>query len=448
MKKVKYPNLNDYDLSAYEELKGDILYKINGGVVMSEADRQAMAQAGANNDKAAQEEILKKYESTETPSSTPPATTQTTPPPTSTTPPATNTTPNTNNPTTSPTTTTEKPKQNPKPSTTSGGSTDGGTTTPTNNNTINNNGYPSYVDPTNKTVNANINSNKSVEEAFSAYYILSDKGYTFRLVDGSNVVHTFSSVEAAAKYVKSLEIKNDSVDKAEIDKYSIIGKDKNVQFEMQMIDSQKKGSKNGIEYGLQSGYVEDLEGAYGMGHAGWFTQINNNFNFFEITGISESTNGIDENTAPGTTLVDKWGSETTVLSNSPVKFPTPGSAKSSGNDTNAACLVRVYKSKDEMKNHLKQMGFDQMVVFNQTSLENSYIYEGSVENGVNFKGYQLLNNSCGIIARKSLTVDGSGINSISTNTRPSFFSYAIPNEIGNTLYTGNLGKSFLVDLRE
>ena len=31
MKKVKYPNLNDYDLSAYEELKGDVLYKINGG---------------------------------------------------------------------------------------------------------------------------------------------------------------------------------------------------------------------------------------------------------------------------------------------------------------------------------------------------------------------------------------------------------------------------------
>ena len=31
MKKVKYPNLNDYDLSAYEELKGDVLYMINGG---------------------------------------------------------------------------------------------------------------------------------------------------------------------------------------------------------------------------------------------------------------------------------------------------------------------------------------------------------------------------------------------------------------------------------
>ena len=45
MKKVKYPNLNDYDLSAYEELKGDVLYKINGGA-MSEADQAAMAKQG------------------------------------------------------------------------------------------------------------------------------------------------------------------------------------------------------------------------------------------------------------------------------------------------------------------------------------------------------------------------------------------------------------------
>ena len=93
MKKVNYPNLNDYDLSAYEELKGDVLYMINGGVVMDPADMYAMQQADAHHDEETKEEILKKYESTETPSSTPPATTQTTPPPTSTTPPATNTTP-------------------------------------------------------------------------------------------------------------------------------------------------------------------------------------------------------------------------------------------------------------------------------------------------------------------------------------------------------------------
>ena len=43
---MKYPNLDDYDLSDYVELKGDILYKINGGA-MSEADQAAMVQAAA-----------------------------------------------------------------------------------------------------------------------------------------------------------------------------------------------------------------------------------------------------------------------------------------------------------------------------------------------------------------------------------------------------------------
>ncbi|MBP5176147.1 MAG: hypothetical protein ILP07_09585 [Treponema sp.] len=62
MKKVKYPNLNDYDLSAYEELKGDVLYKINGGTTMSSADQQAMAEAGKNGDAQKQAEIKAKYE--------------------------------------------------------------------------------------------------------------------------------------------------------------------------------------------------------------------------------------------------------------------------------------------------------------------------------------------------------------------------------------------------
>ena len=92
MKKVNYPNLNDYDLSAYEELKGDVLYTINGGVTMSPEDQKNMAEAAKNGDNETQKEILKKYETSETPTPTSPVTTQTTPPPTSTTPPATNTT--------------------------------------------------------------------------------------------------------------------------------------------------------------------------------------------------------------------------------------------------------------------------------------------------------------------------------------------------------------------
>ena len=47
MKKVKYPNLSDYDLSAYEELKGDILYRINGGTEIENSnDAVANAKVG------------------------------------------------------------------------------------------------------------------------------------------------------------------------------------------------------------------------------------------------------------------------------------------------------------------------------------------------------------------------------------------------------------------
>ncbi len=85
MKKVKYPNLNDYDLSAYEELKGDVLYTINGGVTMSPEDQKNMAEAAKNGDNETQKEIIAKYEKKETPV-TPPANTQTPPPATNTTP--------------------------------------------------------------------------------------------------------------------------------------------------------------------------------------------------------------------------------------------------------------------------------------------------------------------------------------------------------------------------
>ena len=72
MKKVSYPNLNDYDLSAYEELKGDVLYWINGGTgAMTEADQAAMAEACKNGDKDKQAEILSKYEKKDDATTTP-----------------------------------------------------------------------------------------------------------------------------------------------------------------------------------------------------------------------------------------------------------------------------------------------------------------------------------------------------------------------------------------
>ena len=61
MKKQKYPNLDDYDLSDYVELKGNILYKINGGA-MSDADQAAMAEACKSGNAEKQAEIRAKYE--------------------------------------------------------------------------------------------------------------------------------------------------------------------------------------------------------------------------------------------------------------------------------------------------------------------------------------------------------------------------------------------------
>ena len=54
--------------------------------MMDQADMYAMQQADAHHDEETQEEILARYENTETPSSTPPTDTQTTPPATNTTP--------------------------------------------------------------------------------------------------------------------------------------------------------------------------------------------------------------------------------------------------------------------------------------------------------------------------------------------------------------------------
>ena len=58
MKKVKYPNLDDYDLSCYEELKGDILYMIDGGAVMSQADQAAIAEQNAEKNLLSRQKVL------------------------------------------------------------------------------------------------------------------------------------------------------------------------------------------------------------------------------------------------------------------------------------------------------------------------------------------------------------------------------------------------------
>ena len=157
--------------------------------------------------------------------------------------------------------------------------------------------------------------------------------------------------------------------------------------------------------------------------------MNNKFVFFEIIGISKETNGLSDDTLPGTTQPDYKGKDTTILSNTPVGKATMPLAVSSGFDRQAGCLARVYDSKEEMMASLSAMEFDEMIVFNTNSVQNAYIYDASVEIGKSFSGYEVLTNSCGIIGRDVLTTDGSGINS--------YFDTPIPNCIDNVLCASN-----------
>ena len=200
---------------------------------------------------------------------------------------------------------------------------------------------------------------------------------------------------------------------------------------MAMYDEMKKtGAGRNMQYGTIAGYVVNKEGAKNFGHAGWFVQTyNNKFVFFEVIGISEATNGLDKNISPGTTKSDYNGKDTTVLSNSPVGKATMPLAVSSGSDTQAGCIARVYDSKEEMIAALEKMEFDEMVVFNTNSVQNAYIYDESVKLGKSFSGYELITNSCGIAARNSLTVEGSGINC--------YFDSPVPNFIDDDLSASN-----------
>jgi len=284
LKKVRYPNLDDYDLSCYEELKGDILYKINGGTTMSSADQAAMAEACKSGNAEKQAEIRAKYETKDSAPAATSAGTKTVATSTST---ATSAAPTQ---TDAPAQSTaldhgqqdEMVKQDAERKTGGAGSSvcsggsQGYTSSVSNkqlydmeqkdkknhyeqlssfpsskkalsnqqqdemglktglqackakidNNSIEglslsgrgyeekslaeqnmivpdekNNGYPYYVDPKNKTVNADIHSKESIERAYSAYYVLQAKGYSFSLVDGQDVVHTFKDVTSVDKYV-------------------------------------------------------------------------------------------------------------------------------------------------------------------------------------------------------------------------------------------------------
>ena len=188
-----------------------------GGPAMSSQHQAEIAEAYKNGDQQKVDEIMSHYQNngSGTTSTTPAAsgTANTTPPTTSNTAPAT-IAPQAIVPPTTPANTTGTNNK-----TTSLSNHGGSGASGENNNTGANSSnstptstdyqtkeHPYYIDYKNKTVNASINNNQSIRNAFSAYYILGDKGYTFRLTDGSNVVHTFTGVEASRKYVQSLKL--------------------------------------------------------------------------------------------------------------------------------------------------------------------------------------------------------------------------------------------------
>lgn len=71
----------------------------------------------------------------------------------------------------------------------------------------------------------------------------------------------------------------------------------------------------------------------------------------------------------------------------------------------------------------------------------------SYKTGKEFEGYNLLNKSCGIIARDSLITDGSGISKLNPYCSINhLFAGSIPNEIGANLILANEG-SYVESLR-
>jgi len=188
-----------------------------GGPAMSSQHQAEIAEAYKSGDKEKVDEIMSYYEgsssgTTNTTSITS-CTANTTPPTTSNTAPTTTTPPASVQPT--PPADTTGTNNNTTSLSNHGGSGASGENNNTGANSSNSNPtstdyqnkeHPYYIDYKNKTVNASINNNQSIRNAFSAYYILGDKGYTFKLTDGSNVVHTFTGVEAARKYVQSLKL--------------------------------------------------------------------------------------------------------------------------------------------------------------------------------------------------------------------------------------------------
>jgi hypothetical protein len=197
--------------------------------------------------------------------------------------------------------------------------------------------------------------------------------------------------------------------------------------------------------GRDSGYAIDNEGAGGMGHAGIYMRLDyGNYAFLEITGISNDANGIPSDSSPGDIVIDKYGKETVVLSNTPNSLPTPAQSEYLGQPGNAGALLRRFDSKADMEQYLKNAGFDEVIEFGTDPQQDRLIYNAALFNGRNFTNYNVLAVNCGQYARDSLTSNGSGLKpfhwsrGLSSSGILNYIAQnAIPKAIGADLMTAN-----------
>ncbi len=199
--------------------------------------------------------------------------------------------------------------------------------------------------------------------------------------------------------------------------------------------------------GSEAGYFTDNEGAGGFGHSGMFvTGKDSKYYVFEVIGVGEkSNNKIPIDKEKGSTVLDAAGLNTTILSNiTNNNFPSPELSERMGKPGQAACLMRVFDTPEDMEAGLIKLGFDNCIIFDTTPEQNLIILQSALSKGVNFRNYDLLTNSCGGWARDVLCSGESGINPFNPYTYINYIgSSAIPKVIGANLLLGNPSSSYI-----
>ena len=197
----------------------------------------------------------------------------------------------------------------------------------------------------------------------------------------------------------------------------------------------------------EAGYFTDNEGAGGFGHSGMYVKgKDSKYYTFEVIGVGDrSNNKISVDSKKGTKVLDATGLETTILSNiTDNSFPSPELAEKIGKPGQAACLMRVFDTTEDMKTGLKKLGFDNYIEFDITPEQSSVILNSTLSKGENFSNYHLLSNSCGGWARDVLCTSGSEIKPFNSYVNINYIgSSAIPKTIGANLLLGNPDSSYI-----